>query len=129
MIIPELSLTERQILQGYFLDLLYDCPYEMHDLTTRKYIRDAVMNMKEPHKELLYFMGMYGFSPQRMARMRNQTDRNIRKVRDVMYKKLRKKLYNSLMAMRERGYKPTEQEKQFIRRYENGMEEPDENII
>ena len=52
-----------------------------------------------------------------------------RGVRDVMYKKLRKKLYNSLMAMMERGYKPTEQEKQFIRRYENGMEEPDENTI
>ena len=129
LIFPELSVVERQILRGYFLDLLADCPYEMHDLTTRKYIRDAVMNMKEPHKELLYFMGMYGFSPQRMARMRNQTDRNIRKVRDVMYGKLRKKLYRSLKAMMDRGYKPTKMEKRFILRYENGMEEPDENTI
>lgn len=129
LIFPELNTFERQILSGYFLDVLADCPYEMHDLTTRKYIRDAIMNMKEAHKELLYFMGIHGFSPQRMAGMRNQTDRNIRKVRDVMYGKLRKKLYRSLTAMIERGYKPTIKEKQFVQRYENGMEEPDEYII
>ena len=124
LIFPELNVFERQILRGYFLDVLADCPYEMHDLTAKKYIRNAVMNMKEEHKELLFFMGIHGFSPQRMAGIRNQTDRNVRKVRDVMYGKLRKKLYRSLTAMIERGYQPTEMELRFIRRYENGMEEP-----
>ena len=124
LIFPELSVADRQILRGYFLDVLADCPYEMHDLTAKNYIRNAVMNMKEEHKELLFFMGIHGFSPQRMAGIRNQTDRNVRKVRDVMYGKLRKKLYRSLTAMIERGYQPTEMELRFIRRYENGMEEP-----
>ena len=126
LIFPELSVTDRQLLQGYFLDFLADCPYEMHDLTTKRYIRSSVMNMKESHKELLYFMGLKGFSPQRMAVFCGQTDRNIRKVRNVMYGKLRKKLYRSLTAMTARGYKPTITEKKFIQRYENGMEEPDE---
>ena len=85
--------------------------------------------MKEEHKELLYFMGLKCFSPQRMAVFRGQTDRNIRKVRDVMYRKLRKKLYRSLTAAISKGYKPNIKEKRFIQRYENGMEEPDEYII
>ena len=29
---------ERQLLRGCFLDYFYDCPYEMHDLTTKEYL-------------------------------------------------------------------------------------------
>ena len=120
---------ERQLAHGNFIDFFADCPYEMHNLTAKTYIWKAVRDMKEEHKELLYFMGLKYFSPQRMAVFRGQTDRNIRKVRDVMYRKLRKKLYQSLTAAIPKGYKPSIKEKRFMQRYENGMEEPDEYII
>ena len=85
LIFPEWKNTpmERQLAHGNFLDWLSDCPYEMHDLTSKNYIRKTVMEMKDEHKELLYFLGLKLLSPQEVAVLRDQTDRNIRKVRDV----------------------------------------------
>ena len=41
---------ERQLLRGYFLDYFCDCPYEMHDLTAKEYLRQIIMGLKEEHK-------------------------------------------------------------------------------
>ena len=115
--------TERQIARGNFLDLFANCPYEMHNLSGKEYICEAVAGLKEDHKELLYFMGIQGISPQQMAAIRGQTDRNIRKVRDTMLRKVQSRLYNSLMYMMEKHHHhPTHREEDFITRYEAGME-------
>lgn len=115
--------TERQIARGNFMDLFANCPYEMHDLSGKGYICEVIAGLKENHKELLYFMGIQGFSPQQMAAIRGQTDRNIRKVRDTMLRKVQSRLYNSLMYMMEKHhYHPTHREEDFLTRYEAEME-------
>ena len=108
---------ERQLLRGYFLDYFCDCPYEMHDLTTREYLRQIIMGMKEEHKEIFYFLFLRQFSPQHVALMRGQTDRNIRKVRDTVLRKIHKKMAKQLHAMQENGYIPGERELRFLQEW------------
>lgn len=119
----------RQMQQGNYLDYLSDCPYEMHDLTAQAYIRKIVLGLKEEHKEILYFLYLKYDKPQVLAEIRHQSDRNIRKVRDTVLRKIWKKVYKALAAMCKEGYSPTLREYRFMRRYENGMEDIDEETI
>ena len=125
LIFPEWKNTplERQLAHGNFLDWLCDCPYEMHDLSSKSYIRKAVMEMKDEHKELLYFLGLKLLSPQEVAALRGQTDRNIRKVRDVAIRKVQKELYAALKKMTESGYDATLKERRFMTQYEEAQNE------
>lgn len=80
----------KQIMKGDFLDAIYDCPFEMHELVTDEDISRAIFELKDAQKELLYQLAIKGYSCQLIATFRAQTDRNIRKIRDTMLKKLRK---------------------------------------
>jgi hypothetical protein len=82
----------KQITRGEFLDVIYNCPFEMHELVTDSDISDAIFELKDVQKELLYQIAIRGYSCQFIASFRNLTDRNIRKVRDTMLKKIRKAL-------------------------------------
>lgn len=108
---------ERQLLRGYFLDYFYDCPYEMHDLTTKEYLSQIIKGLKEEHKEIFYFLFLRQFSPQYLALLRGQTDRNIRKVRDTVLRKIRRKMNKQLLKMAEDGYCLGEREMQFLFNY------------
>ena len=111
--------TVRQIQQGNILDYLFDCPYEMHNLTSKAYLRKIIEGMKEEHREILFFLYLRLFSPQRVATIREQSDRNIRKVRDVVIRKLRKKVYKALKEQEKRGRVSfTKQERDFMDEYE-----------
>lgn len=116
---------ERQLLRGYFLDYFCDCPYEMHNLTTKEYLRQIIMGLKEEHKEIFYFLFLRQFSPQYVAQMRGQTDRNIRKVRDTVLRKIRKKMNKQLLKMAEDGYRLGEREMQFLFNYRIDKEAPE----
>ena len=120
LIFPQwmMDATYRQLSRGSFLDYLFDCPYEMHDLTSKAYLRKIVEGMKEDHKEIFFFLYLRQYSPQRLAAIRGQTDRNIRKVRDVLLRKVRKKVYNELKRLIEHGYIMSDMERDFYRRYE-----------
>ena len=71
----------KQIMKGDFLDAIYDCPF---------------FALKDVQKELLYQLAIKGYSCQLIAAFREQTDRNIRKIRDTMLKKLRKSFIQAL---------------------------------
>lgn len=116
---------ERQLLRGYFLDYFCDCPYEMHNLTAKEYLRQIIMGLKEEHKEIFYFLFLRQFSPQYVAQMRGQTDRNIRKVRDTVLRKIRKKMNKQLLKMAEDGYRLGEWEMQFLFNYRIDKEAPE----
>ena len=120
LIFPQwmMDTTYRQLSRGNFLDYLADCPYEMHDLIGRAYLRKIVESMKEDHKEIFFFLFLRQYSPQRLAALRGQTDRNIRKVRDVLLRKVRKKVYHELKRLGEHGYIMNDMERDFYRRYE-----------
>lgn len=110
--------TYRQLSRGSFLDYLFDCPYEMHDLTDKAYLRKIVAQMKEDHKEIFFFLYLRQYSPQRLAALRGQTDRNIRKVRDVLLRKIRRKVYHELERLNKYGYVMSDMERHFYDRYE-----------
>lgn len=112
------DLTERQLSRGNYLDYLFDCPYEMHDLTSKAYLRKIIMELKVEHKEILFFLYLRQFSSQHLADLREQTERNIRKVRDTVLRKVRKKTYLALKRLQGRGYHMTEQEQVFLQEYE-----------
>ena len=86
----------KQILKGDFLDAIYDCPFEIHELVTDEDISKAIFALKDVQKELLYQLAIKGYSCQLIAACREQTDRNIRKIRDTMLKKLRKSFMQAL---------------------------------
>lgn len=108
---------ERQLQRGYFLDYFYDCPYEMYDLTSKEYLRQIIKGLKEEHKEIFYYLFLRLYSPQYVALIRNQTDRNIRKVRDTVLRKIHKKMYTQLTQMQKHGYTPGARELKFLQEW------------
>ncbi len=104
----------RQLARGYFLDILFDCPYEMHELTADAILSEALRRLKEDHKEIFYFLAIRLYSAREVAAMRGQTDRNIRKVRTTILKRLRKPVYEYL----KRNTRLTPREREFIALYE-----------
>ena len=104
----------RQLSQGYFLDILFDCPYEMHELTADAVLSRALLRLKEDHKEIFYFLAIRRDSVSEVAAMRRQSDRNIRKIRVTILKRLRKPVYEHL----KRYDRLTPREREFIALYE-----------
>ena len=109
--------TFRQICRGEFDDLLCNCLFRMHDLTERAHLRQIVMDLKQDHKEILYFLGVRLYSTQQFALLREQTERNIRKVRGTVQRKIRKKLFAALTELSEENAKLTHQEQAFLKEY------------
>jgi len=130
--------TFRQICRGNFWDYFAYCLFEMHNLTAKEYIREIVMNLKLEHKEILFFLGIRLYSPKKLAALRGQTDRNVRKVRDVVRRKIQRKLYAALVTRKQNGVSMTLQEKEFLTQYESAQaakkmsiakEDTDESVI
>ena len=109
--------TFRQITRGEFDDYLNNCPFTMHDLTDKAYIRKIVKGLKLDHKEILYFLGLRLYPTRTLAGLRGQTERNIRKVRDTVRKKLQRKLYRALVKRQEQHSILTIQERDFLKAY------------
>lgn len=109
--------TFRQICRGEFDDLLCNCLFRMHDLTERDHLRQIVMNLKQDHKEILYFLGVRLYSTQQLALLREQTERNIRKVRGTVQRKIHKKLFAALTELAKENGELTHQEQAFLRAY------------
>jgi len=59
-------------------------------------ISKAIFALKDIQKALLYQLAIRGYSCQLVATFRRQTDRNIRKTRDTMLKKIRKEFVLAL---------------------------------
>ena len=111
----------RLLYRGQFLDILCDCPHEMHNLTGNEFLSGIVRDLKMDHKELLYFLSLHLCSTSKLAQLRGQSDRNIRKVRDTYTRKLQKKLYQHLIQKRDAQAPLTLREKEFIELYEDAM--------
>ena len=107
----------RQLCSGNFLDILFDCPYEMHQLTANTFLSGIIEELSEEHKEILYFLSIRLYSTTQLAQLRGQSDRNIRKVRNTIRKRLQKKLYAHLCRMQDEGKSLTLRERQFMEEY------------
>ena len=107
----------RQLLGGNFLDVVYDCPHEIHDLTSSRPVYDLVKPLDENRKEILYYSAIRLWSPQRIAAMRGQTDRNIRKVYNKMMDEIRHKMFRRLYPRYKLYWSLTVSQTEFVERY------------
>ena len=98
-------------------DILFDCPYEMHNLTADAFISRMVEELSEEHKEVLYFLSLRLYSTTRLAAVRGQSDRNIRKLRKTIHKKLQRQMYDHLCGKQEHGGSLTLRERHFLEKY------------
>ena len=108
------DVLEKQIRKGDFIDAIFYCPYDIHELVTEEYLSKILWELTEEHKELLFLCAVRLFSSIRIAKIRNQSDRNIRKVRGTMLKKIRKKLLPALLDKVEKQQPMTLLEKDFL---------------
>ena len=108
------DVLEKQIRRGEFLDAIFNCPYDIHELVTEEYLCQILYDLDENHKELLFLCAVRLFSSTRIAAIRGQSDRNIRKVRATMFKKIRKKLLAALMDKHGKQQPMTLLEKEFL---------------
>lgn len=105
----------RQLCSGFFLDILFDCPYEMHELTADEFISNMIRDLSEEHKEVLFYLSLRLYSATRLAALRGQSDRNIRKLRLTIHKKLQRAFYQHLQEKQEAGGSLTLREREFFR--------------
>ena len=108
------DVLEKQIRKGDFIDAIFYCPYDIHELVTEEYLSEILLELKEDHKELLFLWAVRLFSSTRIAAIRQQSDRNIRKVRNTMMKKIRKELLSALTDKAEKQQPMTLVEKAFL---------------
>lgn len=108
------DVLEKQIRRGEFLDAIFNCPYDIHELVTEECLCQILGELDENHKELLFLCAVRLFSSTRIAAIRGQSDRNIRKVRATMLKKLRKKLLAALLDKHGKQQPMTLLEKEFL---------------
>lgn len=114
------DVLEKQPRKGDFIDAIFYCPYDIHELVTEEYLSKILWELNEEHKELLFLCAVRLFSSTRIAKIRKQSDRNIRKVRGTMLKKIRKKLLPALLDKAEKQQPMTLLEKDFLE--ESGTE-------
>ena len=94
-------IKEESMATDQYLSLFY--PFDQLDLVS------------EEHKEVLYFLSLRLYSSTRLAAVRGQSDRNIRKLRKTIHKKLQRQMYDHLCGKPEHSL--TLRERQFLEEY------------
>ena len=108
----------RQLCQGNFLDIIFSCPYELHELTANRFLSKLFFTLSDEQKEVLYYLFVKQYSTTRLATLRGQSDRNIRKLRMTVQKKLQKQMYEHLSEKLENDHGLTPREREFMEEYE-----------
>lgn len=110
----------RQERKGDFIDTIFYCPYDIHEIVTDADMSVILRELNEYHKFLLFLSALRQYSSVKIAAIRGQSDRNIRKVRNTMLKKIRKKLLAALTEKVQAQQPLTLLEKEFL--IENGVD-------
>ena len=114
------DVLKRQERKGDFIDTIFYCPYDIHELVTDADMSVILRELNEDHKFLLFLSALRQYSSVKIAAIRGQSDRNIRKVRNTMLKKIRKKLLVVLTEKVQAQQPLTLLEKEFLK--ENGVD-------
>ena len=114
------NVLKRQERKGDFIDTIFYCPYDIHELVTDADMSVILRELNEDHKFLLFLSALRQYSSSKIAAIRGQSDRNIRKVRNTMLKKIRKKLLAALAEKMQAQQPLTLLEKEFLS--ENGVD-------
>ncbi len=107
----------KQIRKGEFLDAIYHCPFEMHELIEDVDLSGIIRDLKPEHKELLFYLIIKQLSTMQVGAIRGQSDRNIRKVWKTVEKKIRKSYVSALQNRRLLGSPLTNKEQTFLEEF------------
>jgi len=107
-----------QIMSGYFLEVIHDCPFELDELVSDPALIKMLRDLKDDYKEIFYLHFIRQLSCVEVGRIRVQTDRNIRKTRAVILRKLRKQLQKVLSDRQQAGYGLTFRQRKFLAQME-----------
>ncbi len=94
----------RQLMKGDFIDIISNCPYEMHNSLSDEDYSKIIYELKDEHKELIYFLYLRDFTTNQLAALRNQSDRNIRGVRSTILGQIEKKVLMILVDRQEEDF-------------------------
>lgn len=108
----------RQIMKGDFIDVIFNCPFEMHESITDEDYSQIIHELKDEHKELIYFLYMRAYSTKFVAALRNQSDRNIRGVRSTILGHIAKKVPLILVDRQGQDFPFTGEELAFLSKHE-----------
>ncbi|MCL2774324.1 MAG: hypothetical protein FWD71_13380 [Oscillospiraceae bacterium] len=104
----------RELMNGNFLDVIFDCPHEIHELISIRNLYELVKRLNKGQKEVLYYRVIRRWSIQRIAAHRGQTDRNVLKVYTTMIESLRYKLYMRLLPRYKTEAPLTSAQREFV---------------
>ena len=105
----------RQNRKGDFLDTIYYCVYDLHELAPQEYLITPLADYgADDRKELLFLYAIEHWSTLKIAKWRKNTDRNVRKIRNTSLNRIRKKILPVLMRMDAAGEPLTSRERSFL---------------
>ncbi|WP_407724422.1 hypothetical protein [Ruminococcus sp. JL13D9] len=104
----------KQIRKGDYIDVIFHCPFELNELVTDGDLSKILYKLSDDHKEIIFNTIVRNMSTKALSEIREQSDRNIRKVRATALKKIHNALLKVLLNRKEKGYPLTMEEKQLI---------------
>ena len=104
----------KQIRKGDYIDVIFHCPFELNELVTDGDLSKILYKLSDDHKEIIFNTIVRNMSTKALSEIREQSDRNIRKVRTTALKKIHNALLKVLLNRKEKGYPLTMEEKQLI---------------
>ena len=110
----------KQIRKGDYIDVIFHCPFELNELVTDGDLSKILKKLCDEHKEIIFNNIVRGTSTKALGKIREQSDRNIRKVRATALKKIHKALLKVLLSRKEKGYPLTIEEKLLIEKALDG---------
>ena len=108
------------LLAGNYLDVLFDCPFEIDEVTSVESVSSVLRGLKNEYKELLNYLVIRRYSTEQVGEMFNQTDRNIRKKMRRLLSRIQSEVLVYIKAKLKREEKICAWEYQFLRGYYNG---------
>ena len=110
-------------MKGDYIDIISNCPYEMHNSLSDEDYSKIIYELKDDHKELIYFLYLRDFTTSQLAALRNQSDRNIRGVRSTILGQIEKKVLMILVDRQGENFPSTNgnfimEELDFLTRHE-----------
>ena len=107
----------KQIRKGDFIDVIFNNPYEIHELVTEEYLSKILKGLSNDHKEILYLLAIKGYSTKEVEKILGKTDRAVRYNRETFLKHIRKKMYEFLTSEQGKKHDMTLAEKKFVENY------------
>ena len=114
---------EKQMRKGSFLDVIFDCPYELRELVTNGFYSKQFDSLTPDQKFVAYFYFLRQWRTRRIATLKGSSPRAIRKIKSAVEANLQKPVYHYLLRRAERAAL-TNTERAFLAEYGRAMKQP-----